>query len=94
MLYSSSSSLGSTYGFVWQRSRRVEFNNQDICRKPYFVTAGDVIGYIIIENGADVTGDDFQTEDDRQYRAALMVSDDGPRRRVTKETSFKCNVDF
>lgn len=81
-------------GFAWLKSQRVVAFLLDICRKPYFITAGDVIGYMIIERGADVTDDDFQTDEDKQMRAALLVSEDGPRRRFSKETSFKCNVDF
>lgn len=76
---------------VWLRMAE---ESENICRKPYFVTAGDVVGYIIVEKGTDVTGDDFQTDEDKQMRSALLVCEDGPRRRFSKETSFKCNVDF
>ena len=49
---------------------------------------------MITKKGEVITGEDFQTEEDRQMRNALEVSMGKEGRRFSKESSFKLNVDF
>lgn len=44
-------------------------------RKPYFLRDGDIIGYLIHDEGKEPE-DDFQTKEDKAFKAALEVKFD------------------
>jgi hypothetical protein len=49
---------------------------------------------MLVKKGTDLTDDDFQTDEDRQWRLALQVSMEKEGKRLSKESNFKLNVDF
>ena len=75
--FSSNTTKISTCGSEWPNHQTVNLSvKADLSKKPYHMREdGYIIGYLVHDKGATIE-DDFQTLEDKNYKAALEVKTD------------------
>lgn len=72
---------------------------KDLKRKPYFLKDGDIIGYLVHSKGEEPK-DDFQTQEDKDFKAALEVKFEetgnifNSKKRDDSHIGFSMNIDM